>query len=403
MRLPILALIIFFVFALCVDSVIWFELRFLRRRWPRIVFGVITALCYLLLIGICVFPKRNAESGIVPIMWCLYTWLSIYVVKIFWMVFALVGLIPKLFHHKRITLGLYAGLPLGIVCFAAMWWGSAVTRRQIEVTRVEIVSDHVPAQFNGFTIAQISDLHVGTWGNDTTFVSALVDSINTLHPDMVVFTGDLVNRKTSEALPFESVLKRISAPYGVYSILGNHDYGDYISWSSEVEKQANLKAMHQLQSRASMLLLDNSHTFIRKGNDSIALIGVGNWGEPPFHIYGDLRLAYPEDARHSLKDSVFKVLLSHNPVHWDEEVVKISNIDLMLAGHTHAMQFAMKLGDWAWSPAAWKYKHWGGLFEGKSVAGTPAFLYVNIGDGEVGMPARIGASQPEITLITLKR
>ncbi|MBD5203544.1 MAG: metallophosphoesterase [Bacteroidales bacterium] len=278
-----------------------------------------------------------------------------------------------------------------------------VTRHEVSVTRVEIESSRIPHNFDGYTIAQFSDAHVGTWGKDTVFISTLVDSINALHADLIVFTGDIVNRSTPELEPFLRVLSRLHAPDGVVSILGNHDYGDYMDWSFPSEKAANLELLAAWQRQMGWRLLRNEHIFLSRGTDSIPLIGVENWGEPPFKQYGKLEKAYPAaaDSPFNLNDGRFKILLSHNPEHWRQEVREVSDIDLTLAGHTHAMQFMIEIGSFKWSPAEYKYEQWAGLYEYIKSSGFNSRIYVNVGSGEVGMPFRIGAT-PEITLFTLR-
>ena len=266
-----------------------------------------------------------------------------------------------------------------------------VTRNSIKVNEVAVSFPELPLQFNGYRIVQISDMHVGSFGNDTTFVSKVVNTINDLHPDLILFTGDIVNRESDELIPFVNTLSRLNAPDGVISVLGNHDYGDYKKWSSEKAKTDNLSLMRSLQNDMGWTLLDNDYRLIFNSDDSIAVIGVENWGEPPFSRYGDLKKAYP-----NLNDSVFKILLTHNPSHWLAEVTPSTNINLSLSGHTHAMQIMFDLGKHKFSPAKWKYDQWGGLYDNNGQK-----LYVNIGLGEVGIPARFGAT-PEITLITLK-
>lgn len=259
---------------------------------------------------------------------------------------------------------------------------------------------------DGIKILQFSDLHSGTWGNDTTFVSKLVDSINKQNADIVVFTGDFVNRTGKELLPFVPVLKRVKAPLGVYAVLGNHDYGGYADWPDENANKTNLQTLKDAISAIGWNLLTNQSVMLRQGNDSIAIIGVENWGEPPFNQLGDLVKAYGNagKSKEQLNDSIFKVLLTHNPNHWTEVVQKISNVDLSLAGHTHAMQMAFKIGDKRFSPAVWKYPEWGGLYEGKSSEGQPMYLYVNVGVGEVGYPSRLGnMATPELNVITLRK
>lgn len=297
------------------------------------------------------------------------------------------------------------GVVLGLCVGAMMWIGVGYTRHKIMVTREEMVSSRLPSSFDGYKIVQLSDLHVGTWGNDTTFVHNLVDSVNSLSPDLIVFTGDLVNRQSDELKPFMETLSRLKAKDGVYSIFGNHDYGDYLDWESPAQKEDNLIRLKDFQKQMSWIMLNNESVYLHKDQDSILLIGVENWGDPPFTKYGDIvkSVANTPKGKSVLNDSTYKVLLTHNPEHWNQEVSEETNIDLTLAGHTHAMQGMLKLGDWKWSPAKYRYEQWGGRFNKQNKRGEPTELYVNIGSGSVGMPARFLSAFPEITLITLKK
>ena len=350
-------------------------------------------------------PKRSEDSDILPIMWMLYTYLSIYIAKAGYLLCSVFGrLIKVIFRSKsKRYISRLTGVGVGVVLFVSMWWGVLYTRYHIEVVPVEISSAQIPESFNGYKIAQISDLHVGTWGNDTTFISNLVDSVNALHPDLIVFTGDIVNRRTSEVEPFVKPLSRLKAPDGVMSILGNHDYGDYMDWTDLKDREINNQELLEHQKSMGWDILNNDKRFIVRGNDSILVIGVENWGDPPFHTYGDLELALSSsrDSTYHQNDNLFKILLSHNPAHWDKEVSHQTNIGLTLSGHTHAMQVETEIFGWRWSPAKYRYEHWGGYFERLNDNGQPVRLYVNIGAGEVGLPSRLFRAYPEITLLTL--
>ena len=337
----------------------------------------------------------------------LYASISLFVPKVIYAVFSLIGRLVNVLmkeHRKNTNYFALAGAPLGLLAFIFIWWGALFTRNEIEVTQEVIESDRIPASFNGFKIVQFSDAHVGTWGNDTTFIAEVVRRINSMNPDMIVFTGDIVSRETSEMQPFLKTLSGLHAPYGVYSVLGNHDYGDYITWKYPSEREANNALMAAWQKQIGWTLLNNEHRFITNGNDSIVLIGVENWGEPPFKQYGRLTDAYPlnADSVYHLNDNRYKILLSHNPEHWNREVSKISNIDLTLSGHTHAMQMLFKLGKWQWTPSQYIYEQWGGLYERMTKDNTPSRVYVNIGIGEVAIPSRMGAAYPELTEIILR-
>lgn len=403
MRFPLIASILAIVFGILIDWLICRSIpRSTRKISVRKIYLCSAIITMLLLIVVYILPHRDADADILPIMWMLYTWTSIYISKAIYLIFYGFGAIPKLFHKKRLPIGIYVGLPLAILSFAAMWWGASAGRRNIMISEVTITDPKLPASFDGLTIAQFSDAHVGTWGTDTTFISKLVDEINALHPDIIVFTGDIVNRQTNEIDPFIDVFSRLKAPMGVFSIMGNHDYGDYTDWPSEAAHAADTQRLRDIQAAMGWRLLNNEHQFIHsEAGDSIAMIGVENWGEPPFKQYGDLRAAYPHDTCGKIHDSVFKILLTHNPVHWHKVVRETSDINLSLSGHTHAMQFMIGPLKTGLSPAATRYPEWGGHYTHTTPSGNTSNLYVNIGCGEVAIPARIGAT-PEITLITLK-
>lgn len=392
--------------SLCTDIYIYLDLRknFPSRRWYRSIYMISAILCWAALIVAFAWPRRAVTQSIQPVMWTIYAFLTIYVPKILFVVISLIGCLPYLWKSKSWKLGKYVGIPVALIVFFSMWWGAIVTRNVVNVIHVDVISRRLPKSFEGFKIVQISDLHVGTWGEDTRFISRLVDSVNAQKPDVIFFTGDVVNRETNELEPFLPILSRLHAPYGVYSVLGNHDYGDYVDWPSQHEKEVNLALLRVWERQIGWDLLDNHRREIIKDGDTIQVIGVENWGEPPFRQYGHLTDAYPiaRDSVYHLRDNRFKILLTHNPEHWRREVTKVSNVDLTLSGHTHAMQLMLHLwGNKNWSPAVWKYKDWGGLYHGEDEQSRDMQIYVNIGAGEVGLPFRIGA-EPEVTVITLR-
>lgn len=394
MRLPVFALIAFAVALLLTDGCIYRQLKGIGKRWLMVAHVVVSVIVYAILIAVVCFAKSTlGGSAFDCMMWGLFALISVSAAKLIYMASWGISLLPRLWQKKCWKRCRLVGAIVGILVFFTMWWGAIITPRQLDVVDVELQFDRLPRDFDGYRVLQVSDLHVGTYGQSTGIVENIVEQINAQHADLVVFTGDIVNRETDEILPFVSILKQIKAKDGVISILGNHDYGDYYKWTSESAKKANMDKLVRIQ-RDSLgwNLLRNEHFFLKHGSDSIAVIGVENWGEPPFPTYGDLGKAYPD-----VNDSTFKLLLSHNPKHWDEVVSKTSNIDLTLSGHTHAMQMMLSLGSVKLSPSVFRYKHWQGLTEddGKK-------LYVNIGTGEVGIPMRIGAT-PELTVFTLKR
>lgn len=392
MRFPLLPILIILIFNLLIDFYLW---RRLKKSSYNILWRklhvVLASICNIALVVVICVPKRSGDNAdLSSIMWTIYAWFSIYIPKLLFVFFDLLASIPLIFHRKRLKILDLAGIAIAGVIFIIMWWGVLINRYNIDVNRVDVEIEGLPAAFDGYTIAQISDLHVGTYGYDTTYVAEVVDEVNRLSPNMIAFTGDIVNRISSELDPFVGTLSQLKAPDGVYAILGNHDYGDYYNWPSDAQKQADLENLCNLQKQMGWKMLNNAYDIVRRNNDSIAIIGVENVGDPPFHTYGDLDAAYP-----ALDDPTTKILLSHNPAHWDNDIQDApdKNIALTLSGHTHAMQMCV----FGWSPAAFRYPTWSGLYKDND----KHQLYVNIGIGEVAIPARIGAT-PEITLITLR-
>lgn len=361
-----------------------------NRPWAKLQLWSAVLLAVFLIV-IVVLPKRNgSDTQLLTVMWGLYAYISIYVPKYIYLIFRILSRLPRLWKKKPSKIVSGTGGALALLVFLLMWWGALINRFNIQVRYADIPVASLPTSFDGLRIAQISDLHVGTYGYDDSFVRELVDSVNSLHPDIIVFTGDMVNRKSEEFVPFISAISKLKAPLGVYSIMGNHDYADYSDWPSPEAKDADVKALKSMQRKAKLKMLNNETAWIRLDSDSIALIGVENIGDPPFKSYGDLNAAYPH-----LNDKNVKILLTHNPAHWENDIQDHNtNIALTLAGHTHAMQMEL-LG---LSPASLRYDKWGGLYTDAKGQN----LYVNIGAGAVGLPYRIGAT-PEITLFTLKK
>ncbi len=223
-------------------------------------------------------------------------------------------------------------------------------------------------------------------------VEKAIELINKQNADYILFTGDLVNNIAAEVETFVPLLKKLKARHGMYSILGNHDYGEYYKWDSKDQLRKNMEDLYAHHNSIGFRLLRNESVKLTKDGQEIALIGIENWGLPPFPQYGDLK-----NSLAPVKDLPFKILMSHDPSHWDAEVLNRTNIDLTLSGHTHGMQFAIRIPGWRWSPVKMKYPRWGGLYtEGQQ------HLYVNIGIGYIAFPGRVG-TPPEITVFELKK
>lgn len=385
------------VFTLLTDLYIYLYIKRTAKRGRRdsLIYAATAVLCWIFIIVTILLPRRDGESSLLPVMWMIYTYVTIYAAKLVFILFTVLTLIPKIWGGRRPTWSPFVGLLLSVAVFLTMWWGALGGRREIQVINLTQKSSRIPQGFNGYKVVQISDLHVGTWGNDTSFISSFVDRVNVLNPDVILFTGDIVNRNSRELEPFVRPLSRLRAADGVYSVTGNHDYGLYQDWPSAADREKDFRHLNDLQRQMGWRLLNNEHAYLVRQGDSIPLIGVENWGEPPFGEFGDLKKAYP-----TLNDGRYKILMTHNPEHWRQLVTKNSNIDLTLSGHTHAMQFIIGDGANGWSPAKYIYNNWAGLYTDNAKDGTPMNLYVNIGAGEVGLPYRINAA-PEITVITL--
>jgi len=294
-------------------------------------------------------------------------------------------------ESKSLIMVPIVGLFSGFLPFFVILYGIIKAKFRFKVHHHTIKSRLLPKSFDGLTIVQLSDLHLGSFNYRYKKLESAIEKINDLKPDYIVITGDLVNNFAWELRGWDKVFNKLESKNGKYAILGNHDYGDYSQWETPEAKQENFEAIQQFYKTIGFKLLLNEAELISKNNNQIAIIGVENWGKPPFSQYGDL-----EKASSKVKDIPFKILLSHDPIHWAKEVRGKTDITLTLAGHTHGMQAAFQYKNFQWSPIKYKFKHWAGLYKHNS-----QYLYVNRGLGWLGFPARIGM-RPEITCLELK-
>lgn len=259
------------------------------------------------------------------------------------------------------------------------------------VHKVKLHFPNLPKAFHGLKILQLSDIHSGSFDAPEK-VQKGVEKALALQPDVIFFTGDLVNNRSDEIAAYQQVFGRLSAPMGVYSILGNHDYGDYVQWPSKAAKAANLQQIKDIQAAMGWKMLNNAHVILEKDGQKIGLVGVENWSvKARFPRYGDM-----QKATAAMESVPFKILLSHDPSHWDAQIrPEYPDMDLMLSGHTHGMQFGVEIPGIKWSPIQYMYPEWAGLYRKGN-----QYLYVNRGFGFLGYPGRVGIL-PEITLIEL--
>jgi predicted MPP superfamily phosphohydrolase len=284
-------------------------------------------------------------------------------------------------------------LALGVGALLTLGLGYGIRNRyRYQLKRLKLSLKDLPSEFKGLRIIQISDIHSGSL-DDPEAVAKGVDLIMREKPDLIFFTGDLVNNQAEEVIPYLKIFSQLKAPMGVFSVLGNHDYGDYVSWPSEEAKKENLDALKQHHADLGWRLLLNEHVLLERNNQQIALIGIENWGARGFTKYGDMKKAV---AGLEHVNAPIKILLSHDPSHWEAEVRKeYRDISLMLSGHTHGMQFGIDIPGFKWSPVQYVYKQWAGLYQEENQS-----LYVNRGYGFIGYQGRLGIL-PEITLIEL--
>ena len=399
-----------FQFFITLELVLWFNFKkYLQNKKQslKIFLSILYWLPLLLLgiyiVGISLVPAEEWPAFIR----IYYTALMIimYVGKVLFGIILLLAALVYLVHHflKKafliklwkgfITAGLLIWGTLALIMIAGMMFGA----RNTKVQKEELVFKELPAQFSGYRIVHISDLHLGTMASVRP-IAKIVNQVNALDPDLIVFTGDLVNDQTSEAFPFKDELRKMKARDGIFCILGNHDYGEYRNWPDSAAKEQNNLALAQLFKEMNWQLLKNSSVIIKHQNDSIAVLGVENWSSHlVFGRKGDLKKAYS-----GTENVPFKILLTHDPSHWKAQVMKdFDDIALTLSGHTHAMQMGIETSWLKWSPSVWLFKEWGGLYSQKNSMGVERYLYVNRGTGQLMYPGRVGIP-PEITLIVLK-
>jgi predicted MPP superfamily phosphohydrolase len=294
---------------------------------------------------------------------------------------------PPRSHWVSGLAALVAAIP-----FFSLLYGLTRGRHYYKLRTETLYFPDLPPAFDGFTITQISDIHSGSF-TSSSGVQKGIDLVNEQQSDIILFTGDLVNNEATEMDRWIPAFAGLKARFGKFSVLGNHDYGDYKKWASKGHQQANLNRLKQVHSHIGFKLLLNEAVTIQKDGQAISLIGVENWGKGGFHKYGDLRKASAD-----VPDDAFKILMSHDPSHWDAVTLEHDqHIHLTLSGHTHGMQFGIELFGFKWSPIKYLYRQWAGLYEegGK-------YLYVNRGFGFLGLKGRVGI-WPEVTVITLKR
>lgn len=372
------------------------------NSWVKIGYCVLSLAIYgLFAYELAHFQKADRSS--VRIQWMMSLFLIFILPKIFIVLFLLIDDIfrtgtyilgfrnpaENFFPERRKFLSLM-GLGLGGVLSALFIDGITFGKYRHKVRKVKVKIANLPKNFKGYKVIQISDVHSGSFADPSKLEHA-IELINEQKPDLVLFTGDMVNNVSEEFKPFIPLFSKITAKDGKFAVLGNHDYGDYVTWTSLDAKKKNLETLIDYEKQAGFDMLRNEHRIIEKDGEKLFILGVENWGLKPFPQFGDL-----DKAIAGVPESAAKILMSHDPTHFDSIVKQHpGNVQLTLSGHTHGMQFGLDLKNIKWSPVQYRYPKWADIYESEG-----KFLYVNRGFGVLGYPGRVGVL-PEITLFEL--
>lgn len=395
MRLYTFVLIILVMIVLIPD--IFFYLK-LKKHKVNIFIHILNFLPTIFFLSAFLYMKfsgteiQDAEKFHI-FMWINFIFILIYIPKLFYLIFHFLNFLINLFLKQKFYLLRIAGALVAMFTVVMLMHGAFVNPKNIDLRKVEIEVKNLPVAFEGYKIVQISDIHLGSWGKNHSYLKPAVKIINNESADLLVFTGDLVNNFSAEMEGWDSLFIQMQAKDGKYAILGNHDYGDYSTWKKVSQKAENLRNIKQNIQNFGFTLLTNQFVSLKRDSSEIELLGVENWGKPPFPKYGNLKKTLSGS-----KDNVLKILLSHDPSHWRGEVLGQKNIFLTLSGHTHAAQMAFNMYGKLRSPSSLIYDEWDGLYQEDN-----QFLYINRGLGFIGIPVRLGVARPEVTSITLKR
>lgn len=373
------------------DSILWIQIRqYLKKKW-QIFLYIFQFLFFvtILILFQCFISRLKGPGGYFWIEKAIGLIFICYTPKLLFILLNSIGLIfRKRNYHVAQVIKKLASV-LSACLFLFLLYCITLGRYNYKIEKVTVPLENLPSAFQDFTIVQLSDIHLGSYGKSYKGIPRLIKEVNALHPDLIVFTGDMVNNFAEEMIPWIDDFKELKAKYGKYAIMGNHDYGDYTQWATPEDKKNNLKYFRENMDKMGFHMLNNTNVPIVLQMDTLWLAGVENWGKPPFPRYGRLDLALNSIPTHQPI-----ILLSHDPSHWRAEVLH-HPVNLTLAGHTHAMQLGIKIGKKKWSPAQYLYPEYDGLYQQDN-----QYLYVSRGQGYLGFPGRIGL-RPVITQLKL--
>ena len=397
--------ILFVVIILCIDFYAFQSVKMVTKN--KVWFLFYWLISFLILVNFIVkLTNFNSSKGftqdimlaigflilaIVPKFIAVVVLLSEDIFRIFKGIFLFFSSEPLTYFPERREAVSKIALGLAAIPFVSIIYGMTKGKYNYQVLKHTLFFEDLPEAFDGFKLTHISDIHSGSF-DDELKIKYGIDLINKQESDVILFTGDIVNNKAEEMNPWIKDFKELKAKYGKYSVLGNHDYGEYVKWKSNEEKEQNFQEIKNIHPKIGFNLLLNDSIYLEKENDKIALIGVENWGIR-FKKAGNLALASSK-----IKIEDFKILLSHDPSHWNTEVKNHkNNYQLTLSGHTHGMQFGIEIPGFKWSPIQYVYKQWAGIYKEFN-----SYINVNRGFGFLAFPGRVGI-WPEITVITLKK
>ena len=390
----LISLLIFFGFYMLISFGSYYSLKKIVKpkwhRWLKTGYPVFHLVLLVMFIAMYIYPFQPVRSG--DYTFHLRFNIILFTVFMFHLPMSLAALLHVVFRRRKKPVIPYTGLLISLPMAAGMIYGTVGGVNSIRVIEQELHFQNLPEEFEGFRIALFTDTHLGGMVNAERMMAKASSRIEEAHPDMILFAGDLVNNFAYETEGLDGIFREITRDRPSYSILGNHDYGDYSRWESEEKKRENFEGILDATMRMGFRMLRNENIVMKRGNDSIYIAGVENWGHPPFPQYADL-----DDATDGIPSDAFTILLSHDPAHWESIVKNRDDIELTFSGHTHGMQWGIKVAGIPFSLAWLTRKYWGGLY----YSGNSA-LYVNTGFGTVGMPWRLDMPA-EITLLTLKR
>ena len=359
-----------------------------KQKYFQLIYGSCSLLLLLIFIFLYIYPNKPRDAS----NYSLYFYFNaIFFIDFFTKIPIFIAGIISIFTKKSNTLrfaALIIALGLGLV----MTYGLILGNKQVRISKVDIEYANLPIGFDNYKIVQISDTHLGSLNKTSSILKKAAIRLEKIKPDLILLTGDMVNNFAYETEDWETVFRKISSLAESYSILGNHDYGDYTRWRNYDDKIENLNKIISSHQKLGFQILRNQNTVIKSGNDSIFLIGVENWGHAPFPQYANL-----ENALEGIPENAFTVLMTHDPAQWESQIKGKKNIDLTLSGHTHGLQWGIKLAGITFSLSYLTRKNWSGIYSHEN-----SFLYVNTGLGMVGIPWRIDMPA-EISVITLKR